>query len=401
MVSQTREQAIRCMDCGTPFCHWGCPLGNFIPEWNDAVRNLNWRRAYELLSATNILPEVTGRICPALCESACVLGINDDPVTVRKNELDIIEHAFKKGWVQPTPPQKRTKKKIAIVGSGPAGLACAVRLNQFGNNVTVFEKDDKIGGLLRYGIPAFKLDKALLDRRIALWEQEGIEFKINSPVNKRLEKFDAMVLAGGCRAPRDLNIPGRDLQGVYFALEYLTQSINVKGKKVVVIGGGDTGADCVHMAQRQGAKSIAQLEILPKPPLTRPWPWFMRLYQEEKVDTRLFSVATKGFKGLKGQGIKGLECVKVDHCCKEIPGTEFSLEAEVVILALGFIHPERKGILTDLGIELDGRGNVKTDKNYMTSSPGIFAAGDMRRGQSLIVWALYEGREAAEKINES
>ncbi|MFA6549623.1 MAG: FAD-dependent oxidoreductase, partial [Candidatus Margulisiibacteriota bacterium] len=268
-------------------------------------------------------------------------------------------------------------------------------------NVTVFEKDDKIGGLLRFGIPAFKLDKALLDRRIAIWEQEGIEFKINSPVNKRLEKFDAMVLAGGSRVPRDLKVPGRELKGIYFALEYLTQSINVKGKKVVVIGGGDTGADCVHSAQRQGAKSITQLEIMPKPPLTRPWPWFMRLYQEEKIDRRLFSVATKGFKASRHRGIEGLQCIKVDEKLKEIPGTDFSLDADVVILALGFLHPEHDGLLDNLRVEYDGRGNVKTDGNYMTSIPGVFAAGDMRRGQSLIVWALFEGRDAAEKIHSS
>jgi glutamate synthase (NADPH/NADH) small chain len=364
------------MDCGTPFCHWGCPVGNYIPEWNDAVRDLNWKRAFELLDATNILPEVTGRICPAPCEYACVLGINEDPVTVQKNELDIIEYAFEQGWVKPKPPKQRSREKIAVVGSGPAGLSCAVRLNQLGHNVTVFEKDSKIGGLLRFGIPEFKLEKSILDRRIKIWEQEGIKFITGRKVQKKLKGFDAMVLACGCQVPRDLKVPGRELKGIHLALEYLIQPIYTKRKRVVVIGGGDTGADCVHQAQRRGADKITQIEIMPKPPLSRPWPRFLRLFKAEKGYERMWSVATKEFMG-QGSGVNKINCCKVDECCKEIPGSDFEIEADLVILALGFV---RQDVLVE---------------------EGVFLAGDMRTGPSLIVKALCNGRQLAEEIHES
>ena len=398
---RSKEQASRCMDCGTPFCHWGCPIGNYIPEWNDAMFNSHWKKAINLLSATNNLPEITGRLCPAPCEYACVLGINDDPVTILENEFSIIEHAFKAGFIKPNPPKSRTGNKIAVIGSGPAGISCADQLNKAGHRVTVFERDDKPGGILRYGIPDFKLEKTVLDRRIKLLEKEGIVFKTNYEVTKidPRGRFDAIVLAGGSRVPRDLNIPGRDLKSIHFAMDYLIdKSINAKGKKVVVVGAGDTGADCVGVAHRQGASCVVQIELLPKPPECRgpecPWPKYPMLLKtstsHEEGGERKWSVNTREFIGENGF-VKRLLCVSADK--------EFEIDADLVILALGFLHPEKKGIIENLKLELDPRGNVKTDENYMTSQNGVFAAGDMRRGQSLIVWAISEGRRAGHCID--
>ncbi|MDD5132504.1 MAG: glutamate synthase subunit beta [bacterium] len=432
----TQEQASRCMDCGTPFCHWGCPIGNHIPDWNDLVYHSHWERAIELLHACNNLPEITGRLCPALCEFACVLGINDDPVTIRENELAIIEQAFKIGLIKPEPPLKRTGKKVAVIGSGPAGLAAADQLNKAGHKVTVFEKDAKPGGILRYGIPDFKLEKSVLDRRLEIYEKEGIEFRtgINAgcdyPVVKLLKEFDAVCLAGGSRQPRDLKIKGRELKGVHFAMDYLTQSnkrvsgekipahqvIDAKGKKVVVIGGGDTGADCVGTAHRQGASCVVQIELLPKAPECRtgqfPWPKYPLLLKtsssHEEGGEREWAIQTREFSGEKGQ-VKHLECVRLDWsrrdakgCAtpKEIDGSEFSIQADLVLLALGFLHPEQQGLLEKLKVELDQRGNVKAGEDHQTSVKKVFTAGDMHRGQSLIVWAISEGRTAAYNIDK-
>jgi len=409
-MGNVREQASRCMDCGTPFCHWGCPVGNYIPEWNDLACNDQWERAFRLLDAANCLPEVTGRVCPAVCEYACVLGINDDPVTIRENELAIVEHAFNNGLIKPDPPKERTGKRVAVVGSGPAGLACAVRLNKLGHLATVFERDDRIGGIMRYGIPDFKLEKNILDRRINIWEKEGILFRAGvNAVAENIRGFDAICLAGGSRVPRDLKVPGRELKGIYFAMDYLVQAnkkkeeITAKGKKVVVIGGGDTGADCVGTAHRQGAARVTQIEILPEPPQERPasqpWPrYFRSLNSYDHEVMRLWSAATKSFRGMEDE-VRGLRCIRVDGQLKDIPGTEFEIEADLVILAMGFLHPEHNGLLAEIGVEFDARGNVKTDGNYMTSLKGVFSAGDMRRGQSLVVWAIYEGAQAAEAID--
>ncbi|MFA6169754.1 MAG: glutamate synthase subunit beta [Candidatus Margulisiibacteriota bacterium] len=424
--AQAEDQAVRCMDCGTPFCHWGCPLGNLIPEWNDLMARGHWAKAATMLNATNNLPEITGRVCPALCEYACVLGINDDPVTVRENELGIIEHAFREGDIKPNPPCSRTGKKVAVVGSGPSGLACAAQLNQAGHTVTVFERDEQVGGIMRFGIPDFKLEKKLLDRRLGIWEQEGITFKIGVNVGvdlsvEKLKEYDAVVLAGGSRQPRDLKIEGRELGGIHFAMEYLTQSnrrvagakipadklIDAKGKRVVVIGGGDTGSDCVGTANRQGATCVVQIELLSKPGLDRPphqpWPKYPVLLKttssHEEGAERQWSISTKRFEGKNGQVTK-LKCVQVGSDLKEIVGTDFEIEADLVFLALGFLSPEKTGLLDALKIELDQRGNVKTDVNYQTSVKKIFAAGDMRRGQSLIVWAISEGRKAARAVDE-
>jgi glutamate synthase (NADPH/NADH) small chain len=428
-----RQQASRCMDCGVPFCHWGCPVGNYIPEWNDLMSVGQWQKAFDLLSATNNFPEITGRICSAPCEYACVLGINDEPVTIRDNELSIIEYAFKNGFVKPNPPKQRTAKKIAIVGSGPAALACADQLNKAGHNVMVFEKDDAVGGIMRWGIPDFKLEKCILDRRLKLLRSEGIKFKtsvevgVDVSVLKLKKEFDAVVLAAGSRTPRDLKIEGRDLFGIHFAMDYLieankrvfqmprcpdTQKIDAKGKRVVVIGGGDTGSDCVGTAHRQGALSVTQIEILPRPPEYRPaecpWPKYPALFKtstsHEEGGERKWSILTKKFIGDSGR-VKKLSCVKAVARCsvplhmEEIPGSEFHIDADLVILALGFLHPEKKGLIQELGVELDHRGNVKTVDNYMTSINGVFSCGDMHRGQSLIVWAIFEGRQAAYYIN--
>ncbi len=431
--ADTSEQASRCMDCGTPFCHWGCPVGNNIPEWNDYVFAGNWKKAYELLAETNNLPEITGRVCPAPCEYACVLGINDDPVTIRENELTIIEHAFRKGWVKPISPKKRTGKKVAIIGSGPSGISAAAELNKAGHKVTVFERDDRIGGILRYGIPDFKLGKDVLDRRIDILKKEGIVFRtnvnvgVNYTVSKLTKEYDAIVLAGGSRKPRDLNIEGREFKGIHFAMDYLVLSnkklcgslqdecIDTNGKKVVVIGGGDTGSDCVGTAHRQGAACVTQIELLERPPECRsedqPWPNYPMLLKvstsHEEGGERHWSVLTKSFTG-EGGHVKKLRCVKVDfsekdkNSCpimREMPGSEFEIDADLVILAVGFVHPQHEGLLSDLKIEFDKRGNVRTDDGYMTSKKGIFSAGDMRRGQSLIVWAISEGRKAAQSVD--
>ena len=423
---QSEEQASRCMDCGTPFCHWGCPLGNYIPEWNDLLFSGQWKRAYELLAATNAMPEITGKICPAPCEYSCVLALNDDPVTIRENEQDIIEHAFRQGWVTPHLPGVRSGKRVAVVGSGPAGLAAAARLNRLGHSITVFERADKIGGILRYGIPDFKLEKSVLDRRIDIWKKEGIEF--NTGVNvgvdlthsNLLSRYDAVLLAGGSRIPRDLKIEGREFKGMHFAMDYLTQSnrmvagdtfpedqiISAKDKRVVVIGGGDTGADCVGTANRQGASCVVQIEVLPKPAETRtdiyPWPIYPLILKNtsshEEGVTREWQIQTKRFIGEDGR-IKKLLCFRVDSNLAEIPGTEFEIEVDLIILAIGFLHPERDGLLSRIEVEFSKRGNVLTDQNYMTSLKGIFSAGDMRRGQSLVVWALYEGDQAAKAID--
>ncbi|MDP3804246.1 MAG: glutamate synthase subunit beta, partial [Candidatus Omnitrophota bacterium] len=385
----SKEQASRCMDCGTPTCHWGCPIANYIPEWNDLVFHKQWKKAIDLLHATNNLPEVTGRICPSLCEYACVLGINDDPVTIRENELSIIEHAFKNGLIKPRPPKRRTGKSVAVIGSGPAGLACADQLNKAGHKVTVFEKDDKVGGILRYGIPDFKLEKRIIDRRVNLLKKEGIEFVTGVEVGGRAsvsrirKEYDAICLALGSRKPRDLNIEGRDLGGIYFAMDYLAQSnrraagedvpkeliIDAKGKHVVVIGGGDTGADCVGTAHRQDAICVVQIEILPKPPECRgiecPWPNYPMLLKttssHEEGGERHWAVLTKRFVGEKGF-VKKLFCAKVEFvkeagkACpvmKEVPGSEFEIGADIVILAVGFAHPEHAGLLSDLKVEFD------------------------------------------------
>lgn len=433
--AQTVEQSSRCMDCGTPFCHSGCPIGNYIPEWNDLVFHHQWEKAFELLDATNNFPEITGRICPSLCEYACVLGINDDPVTIRENELGIIEYAFKNGLVKPKIPKKRTGKKIAVIGSGPAGLACADQLNSAGHAVTVFERDDAIGGILRYGIPEFKLDKKIIDLRIRILEKEGIKFKTGSNVGvdhkikKLVDEFDAVCLACGSRTPRDLNIEGRNLSGINFAMDYLIQSnkrikgekipleklMDAKNKRVVVIGGGDTGADCLGVAHRQGAICVSQIEIMPKPPACRTrdysWPKYPLLLKSstshEEGGARDWSVLTKKFIGSNGK-VKRLSCVKVEfkkdasgcQLMQEIEGSGFEIETDLVILALGFLHPEKKGIIDELKLDLDQRGNVKTGDNFMTSKKGVFSCGDMHRGQSLIVWAISEGRRAAHHIDK-
>lgn len=423
----TKEQASRCMDCGVPFCHSGCPLGNFIPDFNDAVYQEDWGKALEILLSTNNFPEFTGRICPAPCEGSCVLGINKPPVAIEHIEKSIIEKGFELGLVQPHPPAERIDKKIAIIGSGPAGLAAADQLNKSGYQVTVYERDPKPGGLLRFGIPDFKLDKMVVERRITLMEAEGIEFICNCHVGFDITatelnaKYDAILLAGGSTIPRDLTIPGRDLEGIHYAMSFLTQQnkrvsgidydeadISAKDKHVIVIGGGDTGSDCIGTSNRHGAKSILQFEVLDKPPVERavlnPWPeWPMILRtsssHEEGVD-RSWSIMTKEFIGEKGK-IKGLKTVKIEWKegqPVEIEGTEEIHPCDLALLAIGFVHPQKEGLIDQLGVELDQRGNVST-RGYETSVKSVFAAGDMRRGQSLVVWAISEGREAARNMD--
>jgi glutamate synthase (NADPH/NADH) small chain len=422
-AAHSQNQASRCMDCGTPFCHWGCPIGNYIPEWNDLVFRRSWQKAFQLLAATNNFPEITGRICSGQCEYSCVLGINDDPVTIKENELAIIEYAFQKGLVKPQLPKKRTGREIAIVGSGPAGLSLADQLNKAGHLVVVFEKADKIGGILRYGIPDFKLEKWVLDRRLEILKREGIVFNTGVYVGKgfRLEylkeEFDAICLAMGSGVPRDLNIEGRGLSGIHFAMDYLIQAnkkvnqelipfdklIDAKGKRVVVIGGGDTGADCVGTAHRQGAKCVVQIELLPKPPECRtpdyPWPNYPLLCKtstsHEEGGIREWSISTKKFIGENGQ-VKKLLCQSVSPGAT---GKGFEIEADLVILALGFLHTEHNGLVKDLGLELDVKGNIKSDENYMTKTKGVFSTGDMHRGQSLVVWAIAEGRKTAHYVD--
>ena len=431
---ELQKQGARCMDCGIPFCHQGCPLGNLIPDWNDLVFRDRWEPAIERLHATNNFPEFTGRLCPAPCEGSCVLGINDDPVTIKSIEVSIIEKAFEQGWVTPKAPLVRTGRKVAVIGSGPAGLAAAEQLNRAGHFVTVFEKSDRIGGLLRYGIPEFKMEKKVLNRRLALMEQEGVTFrtKVNVGVDRTIDRmkseFDAMVLAGGAGWPRDLQVPGRELKGVHFAMEYLTLSnkrvegdtisdadfITAKGKRVVIIGGGDTGADCLGTVHRQGALSVHQFELLPKPPDTRaadnPWPTWPNVFRvstaHEEGGERVYSVLTQRFSGDDQGRVKKLhgstvELVRKDGkmSFEQVPGSEFEMDVDLVLLAMGFLGPERQGLLENFGVKLTERGNVWRDANWMTSVPGIFAAGDMQRGQSLIVWAIAEGRSAARGVD--
>ena len=423
-----RDQAARCMDCGIPFCHNGCPLGNLIPEWNDLVFNDRWRDAIERLHATNNFPEFTGRLCPAPCEASCVLGINQDAVTIKQVEVEIIDNAFDEGWVVPLPPDKPTGKKVAVVGSGPAGLAAAQQLTRAGHDVTVFERADRIGGLLRYGIPEFKMEKRHIDRRLAQMEAEGTEFRAGVNVGVDITAaqlradFDAVVLAGGATEARDLPISGRELDGIHQAMEYLPWAnrvqqgdevldeqgqppITAKGKKVVIIGGGDTGADCLGTAHRQGAASVHQFEIMPRPPETRadstPWPTYPLMFRvssaHEAGGERVFSVNTEEFAGADGK-VTSLKVHEVEMKAgkfERVEGTDFELEADLVLLAMGFVGPEKPGLLTELGVELTDRGNVARDKEFQSSVPGVFVAGDIGRGQSLIVWAIAEGRAAA------
>jgi len=444
---QLNKQAARCMNCGVPFCHSGCPLGNVIPEFNDAVYDGNWKEAYEILTSTNNFPEFTGRICPAPCESACVLGINQPPVAIEEIEKHIIEIAFDKGFVQSKKPNINTGKKVAVIGSGPAGLAAAAQLNYAGHTVTVFERDDAPGGLLRYGIPDFKLEKWIVDRRIKVMEEEGIVFKcnanvgVNVSINDLLRECNAIVLAGGSTVPRDLKVPGRELNGVYFAMQFLKQNnkrvagkdffanahiesnilsheLKATGKNVVVIGGGDTGSDCVGTSNRHGAISVTQFELLPKPPEERtslmPWPTYPMVLKtttsHEEGANRKWAVATKEFMGDENGNLKALKIVDLEWKLTEDgkpanfverPDSEKIIPCELALLAMGFVHPQQAGLLNELGVALDERGNVKaTEKSYQTNISKIFTAGDMRRGQSLVVWAISEGRECARKIDE-
>ncbi len=420
-----RNQGARCMDCGVPFCHTGCPVNNIIPNWNDLVFRGRWKDAVRQLHATNNFPEFTGRICPAPCETACVLGINQPPVTIKQIEKSIVERGFEEGWIKPEPPRQQTGKKVAVVGSGPAGLAAAQQLCRAGHEVTVYEKADRIGGLLRYGIPQFKLEKQIIDRRLAQMEAEGVHFVTNAHVGKNISveelrlDFDAIVLAGGSEHPRDLNVPGRDLNGIHYAMEFLPQQnrrcegdvlspsedILATGKRVVIIGGGDTGADCLGTAHRQKPISVHQFEIMPMPPNDRspqtPWPlWPMQLRTEaahEEGGVRDWSIATTTFTGDAAGNVKQLHAIRVGPSPKfePIAGTEFTMDVDLVLIAMGFVGPVRGGMIEQLGVVLDPRGNVATDDNSMTSVPGVFAAGDMRRGQSLVVWAIAEGRKAA------
>ena len=429
---QLKDQGARCMDCGIPFCHNGCPLGNIIPDWNDLVYRGRWREALEMLFKTNNFPEFTGRVCPAPCEEACTLNIYQVPVTIKNIELNIIEHAFREGWIKPQPPVDRTGKKVAVIGSGPAGLAAAAQLNKAGHLVTVFERADRIGGLLTYGIPEFKLEKHIVSRRLRLMEAEGIIFVTNANVGNNTDvenlrrEFDALVFACGSTLGRDLNVPGRELKGIHFAMEYLPQQnqknlgdsvpdqITAVGKHVIILGGGDTGADCLGTALRQKAKSVHQFELLPKPPLSRtvdmPWPnWPMILRSSsahEEGGIRDWAINTKSFSGMNGN-VSTLHAIRVEwvkgeshkYEMREIPGSEFEIPCDLCLLAMGFVHPEHEGPIQKLGLQLDPRGNVKTDNHYMTNLPGVFACGDMRRGQSLVVWAITEGRQAAKSVD--
>ncbi len=429
-----RLQASRCMDCGVPFCHWACPVGNIMPEFQDRVFHGDWKRAYEILQETNNFPEFTGRVCPALCEASCVLALNDEAVTCRSNELAVIEKAFDSGYVVPRPPAHRTGKKVSIVGGGPAGMACADELNRMGHSVVLYESADGVGGYLRYGIPDFKLNKSIIDRRVNIMLREGISIVtganvgVDIPSQKILDESDAVCIAIGAREPRDLPIEGRNLRGIHFAMEYLRQQnlevqnknippdelIYALDKNVVVIGGGDTGADCVGTANRQGARNIAQVEVLPRPPDHRtpaePWPLWPKLLKtsssHEEGCTRMWNVSTTKFIG-EGGAVKRVSAVQVEWVTDEngtpvmrtLPGTEFSIEADLVLLATGFVHPVHRGLIESLGVELTPRGTVLVDDHCMTSRPGIFSAGDSTRGASLVVWAIQEGRRAAAGID--
>jgi glutamate synthase (NADPH) small chain len=432
-VEKQREQGARCMDCGVPFCHTGCPVNNLIPDWNDLVYHNRWEAAIRRLHSTNNFPEFTGRICPAPCEASCVLGINQPAVSIKLIERSIVERGWEEGWIRPEPPQQTTGRRAAVVGSGPAGLAAAQQLRRAGHAVTVFEKADRIGGLLRYGIPNFKLEKHILDRRIEQMRAEGVVFETNAHVGVDVsveflrEEFHAILLCGGAEQPRDLKIPGRELKGVHYAMEFLPQqnkrcegdadekfladpshAILAHGKHVVIIGGGDTGADCLGTCHRQQPKSIHQFEIMPKPPAERadstPWPlWPLQLRTEgahEEGGIRDWSINSLKFTGDEHGNVKQLHALRVGPPPKfeTIPGSEFTMDADLVLLAMGFLGPVRHGMLEQLGVELDSRGNVATT-SYMTSVEGVFAAGDMRRGQSLVVWAIAEGRKAAAAVD--
>mgnify|MGYP003644711657 FL=1 len=429
-----KDQAARCMDCGIPFCHEGCPLGNLIPDWNDLVYREQWETAIQRLHATNNFPEFTGTLCPAPCEGSCVLGINDDPVNIKAVELSIINKAWDSGWIQPQIAAVKTGKKVAIVGSGPAGMAAAQQLARAGHEVTLFERDDRIGGLMRYGIPEFKMEKKVLDRRMQQMQAEGVTFETNAHVGDNVsvdqlrKDFDALILTGGACERRDLPAEGRELKGIYQAMEYLPMQnhlcegdarpadfIDAKDKHVIIIGGGDTGADCLGTANRQGAASVHQLEIMPKPPEVRsqdnPWPEWPRIFRtasahEEGVD-RVYSVSTKRFIDDGHGNVKALELVNVEMKnidgrmqFVEVEGSNQMLPCDLAFLAMGFVGPEKEGMLEQLGVELDARGNVIADKNWMTSVEGVFTAGDMQRGQSLIVWAIAEGRSAAKGVDQ-
>jgi glutamate synthase (NADPH/NADH) small chain len=439
---EVKTQGARCMDCGVPFCHTGCPLGNIIPDFNDLVYRDQWHEASQRLHATNNFPEFTGRVCPAPCEAACVLGINEDPVAIKQIEMTIADRAFDEGWVVPEPPAVRTGKRVAVVGSGPAGLAAAQQLNRAGHLVTVFERADRPGGLLMYGIPDFKLEKWRVWRRIEQMQEEGVEFRcgvnVGSDVSTQTlrDEYDAIVLTGGATLGRDLPIPGRELAGVHYAMEFLPQQnkrnagdevpgqIVAEGKDVIVIGGGDTGSDCDGTSNRQGAKSLTQFELLPLPPdlgkyprraerpANSPWPLWTQMLRtsssHEEGCRREFSILTKEFLGDEQGRLRGLRTVRIEwyqdpatgqQKFKELPGTEQEWPCQLALLAMGFVGPDKQGPIVDLGLELDGRGNVKTGGDYMTSKPGVFAAGDLRRGQSLVVWAIHEGREAARSVD--
>jgi glutamate synthase (NADPH/NADH) small chain len=425
-----RRQGARCMDCGVPFCHTGCPVNNIIPDWNDLVYRGRWKEAVRQLHATNNFPEFTGRICPAPCEAACVLGITDPPVTIKQIEKNIVERGFKEGWIRPQPPKMRTGKSVAIVGSGPAGLAAAQQLRRAGHAVTVYEKADRIGGLLRYGIPNFKMEKHIIDRRLEQMSAEGVQFVTNAHVGANVavedlqHRFHAIVLAGGAEQPRDLKVPGRELKGIHFAMDFLPQQnrrcfgdsldpaldILATGKRVIIIGGGDTGADCLGTVHRQKALSVHQFEIMPVPPQERspqtPWPlWPLQLRTEgahEEGGVRDWSIATMKFTGDQDGNVKQLHAVRVGPppTFEPIPGSEFTIDADLVLIAMGFLGPVRNGMIEQLDVALDPRGNVAADARYMTSVPGVFAAGDMRRGQSLVVWAIAEGRKAAACVDD-
>ena len=439
-ADEVGKQGARCMDCGVPFCHNGCPVNNLIPDWNDLVRRGKWREALETLHSTNNFPEFTGRICPAPCEASCTLNIDDNPVTIKSIECAIVDRGWDEGWIVPQPAARRTGKRVAVVGSGPAGLACAQQLARAGHAVTLFEKSDRVGGLLRYGIPDFKMEKHLIDRRIRQMEAEGVEFRTGVEVGATisvkslLEGYDAVAMTGGAEWPRDLQVPGREFDGIHYAMDFLTQqnkrvagddesraaprgTLSAKGKHVVVIGGGDTGSDCVGTSNRHGAASVTQLEVMPQPPekedkaLTWPdWPLKMRTSSShEEGCERDFAVMTKRALG-EGGKLRALECVRVEWAkgddgrmaMREVPGSAFELRADLVLLAMGFVGPRKPGMIEQAGVTLDGRGNVLANTtDYRSSVPKLFAAGDMRRGQSLVVWAIREGRQCARAIDES
>ena len=427
---KVRTQGARCMDCGVPFCHTGCPLNNIIPDWNDLAFKDRWKDAIRVLHSTNNFPEFTGRVCPAPCESACVLGINEPPVAIKLIERAVIDHAFEQGWIKPEPPDVRTGKRVAIVGSGPAGMAAAQQLNRAGHTVVVYEKADRVGGLLRYGIPDFKMEKHHIDRRVEQMEAEGVEFVVNAHVGVTVSveelraRFDAVLVAGGAEQSRDLPVPGRNLKGVHFAMDFLPQqnhrgagdvvdpaiSVTAEAKDVIIIGGGDTGADCLGTSHRHKARSVHQFELMQRPPdersATTPWPvWPVMMRTEsshEEGGVREFAISTKEFVDDGNGNVKALRTVRVGPppTFTELPNSEQIFPADLVLLAMGFTGPVKPGLIADLGVELDNRGNVRTDDAYMSSVPGVFAAGDMRRGQSLVVWAIAEGRKAARGVDQ-